>query len=96
MKQEKQKMISEPDILVLLGSKLRQELAAEANKRIPAGEFKDALPEIRKEDEIACIVKKIVPGSLRPSLLSSTLTSSIRRKQAQEDIRKQELQVQQK
>ena len=97
MKLEHQKMRDEPNIKVLLNARLRQELASEATKRLENNDTRtstlgiSALPEISKDDEIACIVKQIVPGSLRPTLLSSTMTSSIRRKQTQEDIRKREL-----
>jgi hypothetical protein len=65
----------------------------QATRKVGNLNLKNTIPEIDKSIEIACIAKKIIPKSLRPSLLSSTLTSQIRRKQNLEDIRKKDIQT---
>ena len=64
--------------MVLAKAKIRNDLLIEASKAIENYELKNTLPQIDRENEIATIVKHILPKKLRPALLSSTLTSQIR------------------
>ena len=82
----------ENNLSILQKSKVRLELSEEANKRIEHHKLKNVLPEVSKADEIACIVKMIVPSQLRPSLLSSTMASQIRKQKTIEGNKKRELQ----
>lgn len=92
VKSEKFKIEAEVDLVVLLKAKLRHDLQLEANKAVENYPLKNSLPEINRNDEIACIVKQILPKKLRPSLLSSTLTSQIRTMTQRENTRKKEIQ----
>ena len=77
--------------MILQKSKLRQDLIVESSKEVPNYDLKNSIPEFNKENEIAIIVKLLLPKKLRPSLLSSTIVSQIRMTQAIEQTRKKEV-----
>jgi hypothetical protein len=43
--------------------------------------FKPVFQEIKKDEEIACLVRAIIPAHLRTTLLSGTITSQIKKKE---------------
>lgn len=92
MQNELGKMNIENNLSILQKSKVRLELSAEANKRVENYKLKNVLPEVCRDDEIAFIVKMIVPSQLRPTLLSSTMASQIRKQKTIEGNKKRELQ----
>jgi hypothetical protein len=47
-------------------------------------------PEIKKDDEIASIVRLITPAHLRTTLLSATVSSQIKKKDKQDELKKRE------
>ena len=77
-KSERDKIQAESDFMILQKSKLRQDLIVESSKEVPNYDLKNSIPEFNKENEIAIIVKLLLPKKLRPSLLSSTIVSQIR------------------
>lgn len=83
-------MNNESDIQVLAQSKTRSEIMKEASRDVPQYDFLKNIPVINKQNEIACIVKCILPKSLRHSLMSSTLNYNIRVTDSQHKQRKQE------
>lgn len=66
-------------------------MIVESCKEVPNYDLKNSIPEFNKENEIAIIVKLLLPKKLRPSLLSSTIVSQIRMTQAIEQTRKKEM-----
>ena len=80
MNEEVNKMTTETQLDILAMSNLRISLAKEANQKIGNIGFKDVFPDVNKQEELACMIKLLVPKALRPTLLSSTLTSTIRRR----------------
>ena len=91
VKSEKFKIETEVDLVVLLKARLRHDLELEASKAVENYPLKNSLSAINRDDEIACIVKHILPKKLRPTLLSSTLTSQIRTMTQRENTRKKEI-----
>ena len=79
LKEEKSRIDSEPIIETLIQSPYRWEIENEANRKVEITGFKMVFNEIKKDEEIACIVRAIIPAHLRNSLLSNTVSSSIKK-----------------
>lgn len=69
LKDEKNNLESEVNIETLLQSGYRFELEHEASKKVELCQFKSAFSEIKRDDEIAFIVKAIIPNHLKTTLL---------------------------
>jgi hypothetical protein len=71
-------MSKETDIVVLLNSKARHQLTAEAMLPSQELKLKPAFTDINRDAEIAQIIKLILPKGLKNSLLSGTVLTHIR------------------
>jgi len=76
----------EDGLPILLKAKARVQLLKQANKQIEPIALKTTLQELRVDDELAYLVKLILPQKLRPTLISSTINSQIRRLQMTESL----------
>lgn len=52
--------------------------------------FREVFHEIKKDDEIANIVRAIIPAHLRTTLLSGTVSSQIKKKDKQDELKRRE------
>jgi hypothetical protein len=75
MKSEKDRIEGEDIFETLYQAAFREEIMREANKRVENVEFKEVFKEIKRDDEMAAIVKAILPQHLRNTLLSGTVCS---------------------
>lgn len=75
LKEEKQRIEGEPIIETLIQSPYRFEIENEANRKVESISFRVVFPDIKKDDEIASIIRAIVPSHLRNTLLSGTVSS---------------------
>jgi hypothetical protein len=75
LKEEKVRVDTEPILETLIQSPFRWEIENEANRKVDSIQFKMVFPEIKRDDEIASIVKAIIPPHLRTTLLSGTVSS---------------------
>lgn len=74
-------MIDNETVLeTLIQSPYRFEIEGEANKKVEQITFKQTFQEIKRDEEIANIVRAIIPQHLRTSLLSGTVSSHIKKK----------------
>ncbi len=74
LKEEKGRIDSEHIIETLIQSPYRWEIENEANRKVEIIVFKQVFSEIKKDEEIGCIVRAITPAHLRTSLLSNTVS----------------------
>ena len=93
---QKDKIDFEEGLPILLKAKARHQLLKQANKQVEPIALKTTQQELRKDDELAYLVKLILPQKLRPSLISSTINSQIRRLQMTESLQKKELKANQR
>jgi len=75
LKDEKQRIDGEPIFETLIQSPYRFEIENEANRKVESITFRIVFPEIKKDEEIASIIRAIVPNHLRNTLLSGTVSS---------------------
>jgi hypothetical protein len=75
LKEEKLRIEKEPLLETLIQSPYRFEIENEANRKVESYVFKPVFTEIRKDDEIASVVRAIIPAHLRNTLLSGTVSS---------------------
>jgi hypothetical protein len=75
MKDEKLRIQSEPQLETLVQSSFRWELEHEATKRVEPITFRQVFSEVKRDEEIASIVKLITPIQQRTTLLSGTVSS---------------------
>jgi hypothetical protein len=61
LKDEKSRIDSEPIIETLIQSPYRFEIENEANRKVESIGFRQVFPEIKKDEEIASIIRAIVP-----------------------------------
>lgn len=66
---------NETVIETLIQSPYRFEIENDANRKIEFMTFQSVFHDIKKDDEIANIVRAIIPAHLRTSLLSGTVSS---------------------
>jgi hypothetical protein len=74
----------------LIQSPYRFEIENEANRKVEVIHFRPVFPEIKKDEEIASIVRAIIPAHLRTSLLSGTVSSQIKKKEKQDELKRRE------
>lgn len=79
MKDEKARVDSESILETLVQSAYRWEIESDANKKVDVFTSKTVFLEIKRDEEIACIVRAITPAHLRTSLLTGTVSSSIKK-----------------
>lgn len=75
----------------LVQSPYRYEIENEANRKLEAVTFKQVFPEIVRDEEIAQIIRCIIPAHLRNTLLSGTVSSQIKKKEKQEELKRREM-----
>lgn len=94
LKDEKIRLDTEPVMETLFQSPYRFEIENEANRKIETISFRQVFSEIIKDEEIATIIRLIIPAHLRNTLLSGTVSSQIKKKEKQEEQKRRELQKQ--
>ena len=60
-------------------AQFRYDIENEANKKIENLIFKSQFIDIKKEEELAMIVRMILPTNLKNTLLSNTVSSQIKK-----------------
>lgn len=94
MKEEKSRIDNEHQMETLIQSPYRFEIENEANRKVENYIFRAVFSEIKKDEELTCIVKAILPLSLRTTLLSGTVSSQIKKKEKETELKRRELQKQ--
>ena len=90
LKEEKIRIDSEHLLETLIQSPFRFEVENEANRKVETLAFKQVFSEVKKDEEIGNIVRAIIPPHLRTTLLSGTVSSQIKKKEKQEEIKRRE------
>ena len=75
LKDEKARIDNEPAMETLIQAPYRFEIENEANKKVETFQFRTVFAEIKKDEELANIVKCMLPNHLKTSLLSGTVSS---------------------
>ena len=81
---EVDKLKEESDLQVLAKSRARNELLKEAMCEVDSTKMQSAIPQLKQEDELACLVNIILPKRLRPQMLSNTAAFQFRKQQTQD------------
>lgn len=90
LKQLAPRIRDETHLETLSQSLFRVELETEASKKVDQLAFKQVYPEVSKQDELAAVIRAIVPQAMRSTLLNSTVSQRVRKEQKQEDQRRKE------
>ena len=72
-------------------SSFRAEISFDANKKVENVQLKNAFSDVKKDEEIAYLVRLITPQHMRTSLFSNTMSSQIKKKEKQEELKRREL-----
>lgn len=91
LKDEKPRLDNEPSMETLAQAAYRWEVENEANRMVENYQFRAVFGEIKKDEELANIVKCMLPNHLKTSLLSGTVSSQIKKKENQEQKLRREL-----
>lgn len=75
----------------LFQSAYRFEIENEANRKIENQTFKKDFYEVKRDEELASIVRAILPPHLKTTLLSNTVSSQIKKKEKQDDLKRREV-----
>eukprot|EP00347_Sterkiella_histriomuscorum_P017673 403348434 len=90
LKDEKIMIENETVLETLIQSPFRQEIENDANRKVDILSFAQVFSEIKKDEEIANIVRAIIPQHLRTTLLSNTVSSQIKKKEKQDEAKRRE------
>jgi hypothetical protein len=85
LKENKQIIGSEAPIETLMLAPLRYDLENEANAKIEQVALREVYQPVKKEDELASLIKMIVPSNLKTTLLQSTVSQKIKNQQRVDD-----------
>ena len=91
LKDEKARIEGEHLLETLIQSPYRFEIENEANRKIETVYLKPVFTEIKRDEEIASIVRAIIPQHLRNTLISNTVSSQIKKKEKQEEVKRREM-----
>ena len=75
LKDEKARVDTEPAMETLVQAPYRWEIENEANRKVENYTFRAVFSDIKKDEELANIVKCMLPNHLKTTLLSGTVSS---------------------
>lgn len=63
---------------ILRQVKVRNQIVKEATKSVPLYDFKIKIPLVKKEQEISCIIKTLLPKIIMPCQVSTAINSNFK------------------